>query len=338
MIDYSAILFVILLLLAVGWVQISTHRKAKRIAVELTTSLRASEEKFSSLVNMSREGIASLDASGSFNFANPYLLQLLGHEHDALMGRPFLSVVGEAEREAVAQHLMRHRQGLSESYDTVLVDADGRRIDVHIAASVLQGKRSDYLGSILVVTDISEWKRREKQIRHMAEHDPLTGLPNRTIFMEHLTQAMRRARRYERAFALAFIDLDRFKAVNDSFGHQVGDLALVEAAKRMQSVIRDVDLLCRHGGDEFMLLFSEIGSPKNIHAMVEKIQAVFAEPFIVEKHRFSLSVSVGVAIYPDHATEVDELVWLADRTMYAAKALGRDTYLIYSPESAAFSR
>lgn len=334
MIDFSDVLFVVLLLLVAGWVQFVTHRKAKQMAAVLTASLRASEEKFSSLVNMSREGIASLDASGNFNFANPYLLQLLGYEHDALMGKPFLDVVCESHRDAVGGHLMQHSQGVDESYDAVLVGAEGQPVDVHIAASALVGKQSENLGSIMVITNISERKKREDKVRHMAEHDPLTGLPNRTMFMAHLTQAMRQARRYKRSFALAFIDLDRFKTVNDSFGHPVGDLALVEAAKRMQSVVRDADLLCRHGGDEFILLFTEIASAKNIHAMIEKIQAVFAEPFSVEGHRFTLSISVGVAIYPDHASEIDELVWMADRTMYAAKALGRDRYLIYSPEAA----
>ncbi|HXH71386.1 MAG TPA: sensor domain-containing diguanylate cyclase [Mariprofundaceae bacterium] len=298
-------------------------------------SLHTNEEKLRRLVDMSREGIVSLDAADNFNFANPHMAKLLGIPVDELVGRPYLSVVASAQQEAVREHLDMRRRGVSESYETVLNRADGSQIDVHISAAALMGEREQYLGSIMVVSDISERKQWEAQIRHMAEHDPLTNLPNRVLFMEHLAQSIRQARRFSRSLALVFIDLDRFKEVNDRFGHQVGDLALVEAANRMRRVIRDIDVLCRHGGDEFILLFSEIASADNVDVLLEKIRAAFQAPFAMAGHTFELSVSMGVTIYPDHATEINELIRLADQAMYIAKKHGGNSFLVYTPDDLA---
>ncbi|TWI68581.1 PAS domain S-box-containing protein/diguanylate cyclase (GGDEF)-like protein [Desulfobotulus alkaliphilus] len=172
--------------------------------------------------------------------------------------------------------------------------------------------------------DIQDWKDAEERITHMALHDPLTGLPNRTLFEDRVEQALIQGEREKDTFALLFIDLDRFKPVNDTLGHRVGDLLLQEAARRMEKLIRASDTAARIGGDEFVILLRKIASREDAARIGANICRELRRTFCIEGHELRISASIGIALYPEHGRDLITLCKRADRAMYHSKASGRD--------------
>lgn len=192
-----------------------------------------------------------------------------------------------------------------------------------------QARHEVELSNVRLQETLAAQKRVEDQIRHMAQHDALTNLPNRALFSDRLQQAIAAADREERHLALLFIDLDRFKPVNDGFGHRVGDLLLQEAARRMQDCIRESDTVARIGGDEFVVLLRTIDSTSSAQRFAEKIRLTLSTPFIIDGREHVVSSSIGVAVYPQHGTDELTLAKNADTAMYAAKNAGRDRQHIF---------
>ena len=180
--------------------------------------------------------------------------------------------------------------------------------------------------------DITDRKIIEDRVEHMAYHDPLTGLPNRSLFLDRLEQALAGAGREQTGLGLMFIDLDKFKPVNDCYGHHIGDLLLKAVAERVLACLRTTDSAARLGGDEFVVLLPSVGSERNAVRIAEKIRAALNEPFEIEGLTFNISSSTGVAIYPDHADGEQQLLKRADLAMYHAKSRGRDCVEVYRPE------
>jgi diguanylate cyclase (GGDEF)-like protein len=180
--------------------------------------------------------------------------------------------------------------------------------------------------------DITDRKLSEERVEHMAYHDPLTGLPNRSSFLGRLQQAMAGARREQSVLGLMFIDLDNFKPVNDTHGHHIGDLLLEGVAERILACLRNSDSAARLGGDEFVVLLPAVGSERDAVRIAEKIRAALNEPFEIEDVKLKISSSTGVAVYPNHADGEQQLLKRADLAMYHAKSRGRDCVEVYRPE------
>ena len=176
-------------------------------------------------------------------------------------------------------------------------------------------------GCLVSYRDITEQQQREDLIRHEANHDPLTGLPNRRLFFLEAEKVLALAKRSERAFALLYLDLDGFKAVNDSNGHETGDWVLCEVAARLTLLSRDSDLLARLGGDEFLILLQDVTLEQG-HAAAERYRWSLAQPFKIDGVKVSLRGSFGIARYPEDSESISDLVQCADRAMYQAKAAG----------------
>ena len=170
------------------------------------------------------------------------------------------------------------------------------------------------------------------QMSFMAEHDFLTGLPNRALLTDRLTQALALARRHGGKVAMLYVDLDHFKHINDSLGHGVGDRLLQSVASRLQACVRLSDTVSRQGGDEFVVLLSEIGSVEDAALAAEKLLASMTEPHLIGSHRFHVTLSIGVSLYPDHGADMASLVMSADTAMYIAKRQGRNGYRIFTPD------
>ena len=190
-------------------------------------------------------------------------------------------------------------------------------------------------GSILwhgFITDITDRKNAEEKIRHMAQYDVLTDLPNRTLLSDRLQLALATAKREQARLALLFLDFDKFKPINDSLGHAIGDLLLKQAALRMQRCMRESDTIARIGGDEFVVLLPVIETEQDATLVAEKIRLALDKPFDIEGHVLNISASIGIAVYPQHGEDEIELSKNADLAMYYAKHNGRNTVTIYHPE------
>ena len=192
-----------------------------------------------------------------------------------------------------------------------------------------------FIGSVLVIHYKQAnlvLKENEKRLRYMAQHDNLTGLPNRMLFSDRLQQEIFIAKRDKKYFAVMFLDLDKFKPVNDMFGHGVGDLLLKETAKRIQDCVRESDTVARFSGDEFIVLFRAIEHKQDAMVVAEKIRHALNQPFELVGQNLQISSSTGVAIYPDHGTDEGQLLKNADIAMYCAKDNGRNMVQLFQPE------
>lgn len=191
---------------------------------------------------------------------------------------------------------------------------------------------------VAVLRDITERKRLEQAVNHLAFFDSLTQLPNRRLFNDRLGQTLKRAQRTSSSLALMFVDLDKFKPINDTYGHEAGDFMLHTVAKRLSGCLRASDTAARVGGDEFLGLLPDIPSGADALAVAEKIRSALAEPCISPKGiELCISASVGIAIYPEHARSEHELLRLGDRAMYEAKSAGGNRVKLINPEDGAGS-
>ncbi len=198
-----------------------------------------------------------------------------------------------------------------------------------------QGEVTNYVG---VFADITTMKESERQLLHLAHHDPLTGLPNRLLFSARLEHALQQARRIPATIGLLFLDLDRFKNVNDSLGHALGDELLTQAAHRLRSCIRQQDTVARLGGDEFIVILQSLADARDAGAVAEKILEALQQPFALTGHEVTVTASIGISLHPNDGEEGDTLLRNADAAMYRAKELGSNGYAYYTPELTAIVR
>jgi diguanylate cyclase (GGDEF)-like protein len=204
---------------------------------------------------------------------------------------------------------------------------DGAALHVEITSSPLRDISGAINGTVDIVRDISERIKNEQTIRDMAFHDPLTGLSNRRLFEDRLEQAIAKSRRYGMKFGLISLDLDHFKNINDTFGHECGDQVLVEAADRIRSCCkRDLDTISRHGGDEFCIIFTDCVGKEQLTAVAETLLLAFAKPFQLPDAQINVTTSIGISIFPEDGMIMKDLEIASDRAMYAAKRAGRNTF------------
>jgi len=190
---------------------------------------------------------------------------------------------------------------------------------------------------VSVIHDINDRKKSEETIKHLAYFDPLTNLPNRTLFKERLEQAIYHGRRSPIQFAVMYLDLDRFKNINDTLGHVVGDKLLQEAGRRITACLREQETVARLGGDEFAIIGLDLRAPSDAGEIAMRVVNSIAEPFLIEGHEFSISTSLGISIYPDDATDIEQLISHADDALYAAKRSGKNKFEFFNQESNALA-
>jgi two-component system, cell cycle response regulator len=176
-----------------------------------------------------------------------------------------------------------------------------------------------------------ERKRAEERLTYLAQYDQLTGLVNRTLFRDRLIQAMARSKRLQQPLGLMLLDLDRFKAVNDTMGHDVGDQLLKAVAGRLQACVREVDTVARMGGDEFTIILEGLSSEGDIIMVAQRITDSLAEPFPLDERKASIGVSIGITVYPSDDHEIDDLLKHADAAMYRAKQQGGNSFQFHAP-------
>ena len=257
---------------------------------------------------------------------NPPGCALVGYTLDEMIGRHVLSFIAEDELPKVREVM---RLGRELSYETAVLHKDGSRIPVEFIVRTLE--RDGEKLRMTIVRDIRDRLASEARIQHLAHHDGLTGLLNRGAFMERMALLMKRAERKGEMLALLFIDLDNFKRVNDSLGHLEGDQVLTTVSERLVGALRDSDMVGRFGGDEFVVLLTELTSRADIVVVLEALLSVVEVPVKADGRALSVTPSIGVAVYPDDGREAAELVQHADTAMYRAKSRGRATYQFFEP-------
>jgi diguanylate cyclase (GGDEF)-like protein/PAS domain S-box-containing protein len=215
------------------------------------------------------------------------------------------------------------------STDSTLIRRDGSELAVDASAARIVGQDGKLIGSITVLHDVTDSRMLLNRIRQLAHYDSLTGLPNRALFHDRLAQAVSFARRHQQICALLFLDMDRFKHVNDTLGHAVGDLLLREVALRLSGTVRESDTVARLGGDEFVVILRNLTEPAAAAEVARKILAAVSQIDCIAGHEVNVSFSVGIAIFPRDAQDLDELLMRADAAMYQAKDSGRNACVFF---------
>ena len=271
------------------------------------------------------EGILVVDRQINIVEANPACSRITGYSREELLGKN--PRIFQSDRQDDAFYAAMWGEILSQGHWTGEIWNRRKNGEVYpekLVISVIRDGADEPLNYIGLFSDISTLKEQQRQLELLAYHDPLTGLPNRALFDDRLSLSMAQARRSGGKMALCFMDLDGFKPVNDSFGHRVGDMLLVEVASRLTATLRATDTVARFGGDEFVMILSEIQDAQECENMLLRIMDSVRKPYTLDGARVEISSSVGVTLYPDDGVDADALLRHADQAMYLAKESGRN--------------
>ena len=262
-------------------------------------------------------------------YGNERALEQFSLNFDSALTRSLLDFHAEdAVRRRFTETIAR--DGRVRDFEAPLRDVHGREFWVMLSAQPIRYSQSDCL--LVAIADIDDRKRMQDDMRRKAMHDPLTGLPNRAMFLESLERAVAKARRRASRFSVLFVDLDKFKDVNDTMGHHAGDELLKAVAERLTSAVRQSDLVARLGGDEFVVLIEEHGGPEEVMIVAQKVMTQMVRPVLIDWREVSVSGSIGIASFPEDGGDLDTLVKNADTAMYQAKERGRNNFQFYSAE------
>lgn len=295
-------------------------------------------QKYEMILDTVDSGICGVDCHGLIAYMNQAGRHLLGYTTDELLGRHCQEIfhIALAGSESFEENCFPFLDSDQEDAPAHFNEARMERRDgstflaeLRSAPLILDGRLT---GGVAVFQDITERQKAEQLIRHMANHDALTNLPNRNHLLARLPQAICLARRQERPLFLLFIDLDRFKPVNDLHGHAVGDEVLIQVGKRLKSAVRTADSVCRLGGDEFVILLESASSLHGAIMVAERAIELLNQPVDVHGLCCSIGASIGIAAYPDNAATADELLRHADQAMYEAKKRGRNCWRLYGDQ------
>ena len=305
---------------------------------EVETAWQAAREWAQVTLNSIGDAVITTDLASQVTYLNLVAEALTGWSSEDASGKPLDQVLmlidGQTLEPAAnpARWAMEENRTVGLAINCVLVRKDGSQLLIEDSAAPIHDHAGLLQGAVIVFHDACHSPAHSSRLAYQAQHDALTELPNRALFNERLTRAIGLAKRHQHQAALLFMDLDAFKAINDSLGHAIGDCLLQSVAGRLTHCVRSTDTICRQGGDEFVVLLSEIDKPQDAVRIAEKILATLAEAHAINQHELHVTASIGVSIYPDHGSDEFTLLNNADTAMYHAKKSGRNKYQLFNAD------
>jgi diguanylate cyclase (GGDEF)-like protein/PAS domain S-box-containing protein len=283
--------------------------------------------------NAASEGIIVTDKNHQIKTVNPAFCRISGYQANEVIGRQLTCFLTETSSEEFQNTIWQKVMTSGHWNGEYRGDSKNKQtVALWLSISATRSTDGSILQTVMVFTDITQRKIIEDKIHHQAHYDSLTDLPNRLLFNDRLEQAVLKANRNRKKMALLFLDLDRFKDINDALGHSAGDNLLIQAGKRIRSCVRESDTVARLGGDEFMIIIGELNEINNAVSLAEKLIVTLSEPFPLNGSDAFISSSIGITIYPDDAENAEQLFSNADMAMYKAKEEGRNTFQFFTKD------
>ena len=312
------------------------HSMIDRAAI--ADALFEEKERAQVTLNSIGDAVISSDSAGNVTYLNTIAEEMTGWSRQEAHGRPVETVfrIIDSNTRATAPNpmalAMRGDKAVSLTPNCILIRRDGVEAAVEDSAAPIRDRRGRVTGAVMVFHDVSATRALSLRIAYLAQHDSLTDLPNRAVFNDRLTQAIVMAHRHRKQLAVLFLDLDRFKHINDSLGHSIGDRLLQSVAQRLRSCVRSSDTVSRQGGDEFVILLAEVAHAHDAALCAEKMLLVLSTPYRIDQHDLHLTASIGIVTYPEDGIDTETLLRNADFAMYYAKDHGRNNYRFFEPD------
>lgn len=307
--------------------------KSRLVLRKNETQLANQKDFLDRIINVSPMMIYTMNADGIYTLVNDQYAELFGYTAKEMLGRHALNVTNDIA--ATHYHLKLHQSILLSqertTYEDRQVGSDGNIRWYRVTKQPIESIKDKGKEILMVATDITEIKENQAIIEHQANHDELTGIGNRKYFKTIVDEAIEQTDRDNEGFAVMFLDLDRFKYVNDTFGHDAGDKLLIDVADRIKAVINDRDYVFRFGGDEFTILTYFTEDRQEVTNLAKKIIHTLTKPYTFDNHSFIVTASIGISLYPKHSQSLNELTKYADLSMYQAKQQGKNTFRFYTP-------
>jgi len=327
---------------ALGLVQtvedITERKEAEFVLRTAEEALFEEKERVQVTLNSIGDAVLTTDLVGNVTYLNLVAESMTGWSHEEALGRPIsqvFNIVDGTTRLAAENPMLRaiaEDRTVGLASDCMLIRRDGFESPIEDSAAPIHNRDGQVAGGVIVFHDVSASRAMALEMAHLAQHDFLTGLPNRLLLTERFSHAIGLAQRHKKQVGLLFIDLDNFKHINDSLGHAVGDMLLQSVANRLVASVRVTDTVCRQGGDEFVIMLDEIGQPQDTAHVAETLRAALDMPHLIGGHELHVNLSIGISIFPDDGTDVDTLMQNADTAMYHAKASGRNNYQFFKAD------
>jgi len=314
--------------------------RALGFAVErkaMEAALFGEKERAEVTLNSIGDGVACTDVLGNVSFLNSVAETMTGWSRQAAAGRPLIDVVHivDARTRETIPNVMEiaatEDRTMHLPPNCVLIRRDGCEIPIEDSVAPMHDPQGKAMGAVIVFRDVSAARAMALKMEHSAQHDFLTGLPNRMLFSDRVGQAITLARRHHKHIAVLFLDLDGFKHINDSLGHPTGDKLLQSIAQRLVAIVRGADTVSRQGGDEFVVLLSEVERAEDAAVTAKRMLQGVAGAHLVDAHALHVTASIGVSVYPDDGQDAETLIKNADTAMYQAKANGRQSFKFFTP-------
>lgn len=296
------------------------------------------KERAQVTLNSIGDAVISTDVAGNITYLNVVAERMTGWTQAEAIGQPFtkvFNIVNGVTRQPLPNPMdmsIQENKSVGIDIDSVLIRRDGVELSIEDSAAPIRDRGGRVTGAVIVFHDISEARSMALKMSHLAQHDYLTDLPNRLLLNDRLTQTILLARRNHKQLAVLFIDLDRFKNINDSLGHLIGDKLLQSVAQRLTACVRSSDTVSRQGGDEFIVLLADVEGPDAIRQSAEKILSILAEKHSIDKHELNVTLSIGISVFPDDGENAETLLKHADAAMYHAKESGRNNYQFFKQD------